>query len=451
MKRSKICQFLPFFLLMVSTSVFAQQTPHYNTRIGSKIMGFYDYLPPGYKENPTKKYPLYIVLQGKSQLGNGSPEQLPWLLGAWGTPPYLINQGKWPGTFTSNGQTFGMIVFTPQYSSDFGANDIKDALDYCLSHYRVDESRIYLSGISLGGGALWDYLSSSVDYAKKIAAAVPISGSSGPSQTRANTIANAGVPIWATTASKDPVVSPNNTIGWVQDINQSPTPPDPRAKLTVFQVDEPTHSEATATTYSLSFKENGLNVYEWMLLYSRSAVLPVTGFELHAILTSNGSVKLNWETESELNNKGFEIEKSSGGQEFSSIGFIKTSSENGKGASYHFEDLSPYAGNNYYRIKQIDKDGKSQYSNVEYVENKTSSVDFQIYPNPASDILNIKFQKAVSNGKLLIRNVNGQLVKESSLNGIGNKQLSISDLPGGYYSIQIIDGSEKYEKTFIKK
>lgn len=451
MKKLKFYTFGIIAFLLFSANAMSQQTAHYNTRVGSKITGFYDYLPPGYANNPSKKYPVYIVLQGISQLGNGSPEQLPWLLGVWGSPPWLINNGKWPGTFTVNGESFGFIVFTPQFSSAFGANDVKEAIDYCVSHYRVDQSRIYLSGISMGGGALWDYLASSVDYAKRVAAAIPISGSSGPSQSRANVIAYADVPVWATTASQDPVVSPSTTIGWVNDINGAPSPPNPRAKLTVFPVSEPTHSEATATTYSLTFNENGLNIYQWMLQYNRQSPLPVTGFNLSGRQSSSGDVTLSWKTEQEINNAGFTVQRSADGQNFNSLSFISSKSVNNGGSNYVFADDHPLAGANYYRIEQKDNDGRTSYSNVVYIDAKANHTSLRIFPNPVSSVLHIETGTPFLNAKILIRNVQGQLIKQLTLSGSGNLMIPVSDLAPGYYSARIINGEKEQNISFIKK
>lgn len=449
MKKMKF-YILGLFLFFSASQLIAQQTPHYNTKIGDRITGFYDYLPATYSSSPTKNFPLYIVLQGVSELGDGSTAQLPKVLNPWGSPPWQINQGKWPSSFTVNGASFSFIVFTPQFSSSFGANDIKSAIDYCVSHYRVDLSRIYLSGISMGGGALWSYMSTSVEYASRIAAAIPISGSSGPSQPRADIIATADLPVWATTSSLDPVVSPSNTIGWVQDINGAPAPPNPRAKLSIFEVEKPTHTHATAMTYSLTYKENGLNAYEWMLQYTRGGTLPVTGFELHANQTASGKIMLNWKTEQEINNSGFVAERSRDGQSYDSLTFVPTSSANGSGGSYSFEDLSPLAGLNYYRIKQVDKDGKYAFSNIEYIDNKNPA-QLQIFPNPVSGVLHIQSNETFLNAKILIRNVNGQLVKEMNLSGNGSLQIPVNGLTPGFYSIRILNGKSDFNKSFIKK
>lgn len=427
---------------------FAQQTAHYNTYVSGKVNGFYDYLPTGYNSG-SKKYPLYIVLQGVSQLGDGSPGQLEWLLGVWGSPPWRIANGNFPSSFTMNGEPFSFIVFTPQFRYGFGAGDILDVINYCKSHYRVDASRIYASGISMGGGALWDFISSSTSNANLLAAAVPISGSAGPSQSAANIIASANLPVWATTSSLDPVVSPSNTIGWISDINRAPVPPNPLARLTVFQVSSPDHSYASAQTYDPNYTENGINIYQWMLQYSRAGTLPVSQLDLNVAKKDNQLV-LQWQTKGELNSKGFEVQKSRDGSTFETISFVASTSNNGDAASYNFTDNSPFNGKNYYRLKQIDKDQNFKYSPVRFIDFSSAGY-VRVFPNPVEEELNINtnitFQKATLN----ITDMKGQVVLKTAVNGSGAITVPLNKLTPGMYVARISDGKDTYNVTFIKK
>ncbi len=107
---------------------------------------------------------------------------------------------------------------------------------------------------------------------------------------------------------------------------------------------------------------------------------------------------LNWTTATELNNKGFEIEKTlsltSPVQGWEKIGFIEGKGTTAERNDYHFIDLNLKNGISLYRLKQIDYDGKYQYSNV--VELKTGDIlsDFELsqnYPNPFNPTTKIKF------------------------------------------------------------
>src|SRR5256885_12945628 len=123
------------------------QTPRYNTSMTANSHGFYEYLPAGYSTG-TKTYPLLICLHGVGEEGDGSTTSLPIILRHG--PCKVINQGQFPTSFTVNGNTFSFIVITPQFTGWPGAQDVNQVIDYCIQHYRVDQSRIYVTGLSMG-------------------------------------------------------------------------------------------------------------------------------------------------------------------------------------------------------------------------------------------------------------------------------------------------------------
>ena len=114
----------------------------------------------------------------------------------------------------------------------------------------------------MGGGVTWDYAGSK--YANKIAAITPVCGASAPADAKAKTIADNDIPVWAFHNQYDNKVSVNNTKNWVSLINKYN--PDPKAKMTIFQDADKGH-DAWTKAYSLSYKENNMNIYEWMLQY----------------------------------------------------------------------------------------------------------------------------------------------------------------------------------------
>jgi sugar lactone lactonase YvrE len=107
------------------------------------------------------------------------------------------------------------------------------------------------------------------------------------------------------------------------------------------------------------------------------AVLSVEllNFEVHPI---GNMVELSWETANEVNNKGFQIERQSAkGDGWETLGFIKSK---GKAARYHFTDIPPLSIA-YYRLRQIDNNGKETLSKIISAQ-KDIGRDFKIYPNP---------------------------------------------------------------------
>ncbi len=106
----------------------------------------------------------------------------------------------------------------------------------------------------------------------------------------------------------------------------------------------------------------------------------------------NGSNKLSWTTQTEQNNKGFEVQRSIDGTNFGTIGFENSKAKNGSAntsLNYTFTDSKPTAGNNYYRLAQTDMDGKKSLSNVVLVKREDSRIRMSvIYPNPVNSKLN---------------------------------------------------------------
>ena len=212
---------LLFILCIIAATAFAQvQTAHYNTSIASNSFGFYDYLPQGYSTS-TQQYPLIVFMHGNGQCGNGDATQLPLVLEGLAK---VIQDGRFPTSFTVNGQTHRFIVITPQFKAWPVAAQLDQVINYAISHYRVNKQRIYLVGYSAGGGVVWEYASDNSIYANRIAAIVPIAGSSFATAERGRVIANANIPVWATHNSGDPTVPVAKTYNYIYYINATPAP-----------------------------------------------------------------------------------------------------------------------------------------------------------------------------------------------------------------------------------
>jgi hypothetical protein len=162
-------------------------------------------------------------------------------------------------------------------------------------------------------------------------------------------------------------------------------------------------------------------------------------------------VRLDWVTASELNNLGFEIERSIDGNAFVTIGFVE-----GKGTStalnqYTFVDHPVNLANNvlYYRLKQFDYDGRYEYSNVMVIAFLVSFALEQNYPNPFNPSTTIRFSIPESgNIKLSVYNLIGEevaVLKEGFANA-GRYEVEFSAqsgagvLPSGIYFYKLQAG-----------
>jgi len=245
-------------LFSISVSNAQVQTPRYNNVSGA-CGGYFEYLPQGYNSNTWQSYPVIIFIHGLYEGGNGTSD-LGNILNCWTSLPRLIANGGFPNSFNVGGQNHSFIVLSPQFRWWPSANDVNDVIDFAIRTYRVDQSRIYVTGLSMGGGATWDFAGS---YPTKAAAIVPICGAAGPDGGKAQAIASARLGVWATHNQDDWSVPTSNTTGWVSVLSQDGAD----VQSTIFQA---SGHDAWSRTYDPGFTQNGLNVYQWMLQHKRS-------------------------------------------------------------------------------------------------------------------------------------------------------------------------------------
>ena len=123
--------------------------------------------------------------------------------------------------------------------------------------------------------------------------------------------------------------------------------------------------------------------------------LPVQFTSFNAI-KSNNTVVLNWATANEMNNDRFEIEKSSDNKNFVAIGDVKGAGNSSLTLNYTFTDMNLLNGTSYYRLKQIDLDGNTNFSKTLIVTNTVAKNISTMLPNPFSNELNIHVNSSVN-------------------------------------------------------
>lgn len=171
---------------------------------------------------------------------------------------------------------------------------------------------------------------------------------------------------------------------------------------------------------------------------TRSAITPVelTSFTAAA---NNNTVTLNWSTATELNNKGFEIQKKSATSDFMTVGFVNGNGSSTEVHSYSFSETN-IAGTYTYRLRQVDFNGNSEFSDaVEVVVSNPDQYSLnQNYPNPFNPSTKIDFTLAQSGMvKLAVYNLLGQQVQTlvNEVRGAGSHSVSFnaSNLTSGIY------------------
>jgi len=448
LKQKKI--FLAWFLIAITAGLSSfgqQQTPVY-ANISEGVKAFYQYLPQGYPAAGVK-YPLILFIHGSGERGPGTSTSLPLVLR--NGIPKLINEGTFPASFTVNGQTFRFLVISPQFGGTGfpSVNDVNNMINYAIANYPVDINRIYLTGLSMGGGVTWYYPGYNSYFASRIAAIVPICGATEVSQSDANNIANSNLPVWATHNSGDQQVLVSVTNDMINLVNNRSNPPNPLAKKTIFNVNG---HDAWTQTYNPSFRENGLNIYEWMLQFKRNfVVLPVSGLSFTAQQVATAKkVQLKWRTETEINISGFRVMRSADGIHFTGIGFVNAAGLAGNGTAYSYVDENPLPGKDFYRLEVQEATGAVNFSDIRMVT-LDGYAAVTISPNPVKETMNLQTEKDIRNASLQVFNSTGLQVFTSIINGNGNIPIKLGDLPPGIYVAKITDRESIQQIKFVKQ
>lgn len=198
-------------------------------------MNYLLYLPKGYGEEQ-KKWPLMVFLHGRGQSGDDLEK-----VKEHG-PPKMIEEGK----------EFPFIIASPQCPRDRWWTEvfIDKLIDELIEKYDVDEDRIYLTGLSMGGFGTWNYAGIHSD---RLAAIAPICGGGDPVLTwRLRTL-----PIWAFHGAKDKTIPLERSEQMIEAVKARG---NDRAKLTVYPDAE--HDSWTETY-------NNPELYEWFLSHKR--------------------------------------------------------------------------------------------------------------------------------------------------------------------------------------
>jgi len=179
-------------------------------------------------------------------------------------------------------------------------------------------------------------------------------------------------------------------------------------------------------------------------------ILPVTWLSFDAF-QNNKIVNLEWINAHEFNNAGFEVERSKDGLHFESIGKVSSARILDDFNVYSYNDGAPLKGVNYYRIKQIDLDGKVDYSNIRTVLFQDAGADISFWPNPASENLIIDLgSQEEGGGKINILNSTGMIVLNKLFSSTDQRiSIDITTLNAGLYGVIIESQNSKYATKLV--
>ena len=269
---------LAFHSLLLSQQV-AKSIPYPASPDG--LIGFLQFTPPDYG---TQQHPLIIFLHGIGERGNGTSQINS--VANNGTPYYCARGASM--RFTANGQTSSFVVLSPQLSTQYGywpTYYVKEMINYAKANLQIDPNRIYVTGLSLGGGGVWRLITDTYNFDHtfdaSIAAAAPVCGTQEETDADfCSTIGTNHLPVWAFHSMDDGTVG----VGATQhaEILANMCGVTPKMKFTYYQSGG--HVGAWLNAYDTghitrtlsdgsSFTANP-NLYEWFLSNTRSTTAP---------------------------------------------------------------------------------------------------------------------------------------------------------------------------------
>jgi len=185
---------------------------------------------------------------------------------------------------------------------------------------------------------------------------------------------------------------------------------------------------------------------------TRLAALPVTYAYFNGQNAGSKNV-LNWATTAEVNSDHFDIQRSTDGNNFNTIGTI-----NSKGGSslttYSFDDNNAPAGAAYYRLSQVDKDGHSSLSQVISLNNRRTGIYIEKYPNPVHDNLTVSVQGTLNGAvQVIVADMQGKAILQQRWQkdiAALKKVIAVGSLQNGVYQVIVTIGQEKQVSSFVK-
>ncbi len=204
-------------------------------------------------------------------------------------------------------------------------------------------------------------------------------------------------------------------------------------------------------TYTATTASDHLPVYT---RFSFATPLPVTLLELKA-QSAVASVLVSWKTGTEQNSSHFNVLRSADGTNFTVIGRVSSARNSNSIVSYQFNDVQPLSGTSYYRLQQVDIDGKATLSQVVSVRRNTEEkAVLSLQPNPVTNVIRLVTANAGKIYTVNVTGVDGRVVLRASgdINQV-NSQLNnqLGRLKPGMYILSADNASEHYTLKFIRQ
>ncbi|KAA3437724.1 T9SS type A sorting domain-containing protein [Rufibacter hautae] len=198
-------------------------------------------------------------------------------------------------------------------------------------------------------------------------------------------------------------------------------------------------------------KRNFMTQFGQLAIATMESVLPVSWLYVKAE-RKNQEVQLQWATATEINNDHFEVEFSQDGKTFTQAGIVKGAGNSSVQKDYSFDHQSSAKGTAYYRVKQVDLDGKFEYSKVVAVQGGGAALaQITLYPNPSHDFLHLGNVTLDPTALVEILDAQGRQVNKIKpvMEGATPK-IPVQQLPSGNYILRVKNASQLIQQRFVK-
>lgn len=192
------------------------------------------------------------------------------------------------------------------------------------------------------------------------------------------------------------------------------------------------------------------------ITFCPNITLPVD-FQSFAAVRKGSQVELKWATSTEQNNKGFYAERKVGNSDtWETLGFVNSLATGGNSSdvlNYSFVDFNETKSISQYRIRQVDIDSRSKYSEVRSVRGLDQKGTIIVYPNPTNDgKVNVVFEDKNVIREIALIDMSGRVVKQ--MKNVSNNNIVIDNLLSGMYTLRVYvpaTGEQAVEKIVVNK
>lgn len=192
----------------------------------------------------------------------------------------------------------------------------------------------------------------------------------------------------------------------------------------------------------------------WSLtrLFNVSVALPLTLLNFSAVKQLT-TAKLHWQTTNEVNTAYFNVQRSKDASHFSNMGVVNAFNQSGVNDYVYEDDIAGISTRLYYRLQQVDIDGKITYSKIVTIDPDNTTSGVAIYPNPARNYFNLisPAPEDLNGAEMSIVDLAGHVLLKQSLSATGNQKIAISSLAKGIYFIKIVKATGSTIQKLVKE